>query len=123
MGYLEAHMTISDKIFTLLEEKNMTQTEFGERTGIAKSTISDWKKKGTNPVSDKILLISEVLEVTPLELLSGAEKVGNRSNESDVVVVYKNSDEGKLLNSYLNMNTKERALVSGYVKAIEELEK
>ncbi len=116
-------MTISDKIFTLLEEKNMTQTEFGERTGIAKSTISDWKKKGTNPVSDKILLISEVLEVTPLELLSGAEKVGNRSNESDVVVVYKNSDEGKLLNSYLNMNTKERALVNGYVKAIEELEK
>lgn len=46
--------TISDKIFELLKEKGMSQKEFAERTGIAESSISDWKKKRTNPVSDKI---------------------------------------------------------------------
>ena len=38
-------MTISEKIFQLLEEKGMSQKEFSERTGIAQSSISDWKRK------------------------------------------------------------------------------
>ena len=54
--------TISDKIFELLKEKGMSQKEFAQRTGIAESSISDWKKKRTNPVSDKILIICEVLD-------------------------------------------------------------
>lgn len=37
--------TISDKIFELLKEKRMSQKEFAQRTGIAESSISDWKKK------------------------------------------------------------------------------
>ena len=51
--------TISDRIFELLKEKGMSQKEFAESTGIAESSISDWKKKRTNPVSDKILIICE----------------------------------------------------------------
>ena len=65
--------TVSDRIFELLKERKMTQKEFAQRTGIAESSISDWKKKRTNPVSDKILIICEVLDVSPYELLSGAE--------------------------------------------------
>ena len=113
-------MTISDRIFSLLEEKNMTQKEFGERTGIARSTISDWKKRGTNPVSEKLLIISDVLDVSPLELLSGADKVGNRSNDSEVVVVYKETREGRILDSYLRMNARDRALVEGFISATEK---
>ena len=37
--------TISDRIFELLKERNMSQKEFAQKTGIAESTISDWKKK------------------------------------------------------------------------------
>ncbi|MGN9056357.1 helix-turn-helix domain-containing protein [Bariatricus sp. HCP28S3_A7] len=57
--------TVSDRIFELLKERKMTQKEFAQRTGIAESSISDWKKKRTNPVSDKILIICEVLDVSP----------------------------------------------------------
>ena len=65
--------TISDRIFELLKERGMSQKSFSQKTGIAESTISDWKKKKTNPVSDKILIISETLGVTPYELFrSGA---------------------------------------------------
>jgi transcriptional regulator with XRE-family HTH domain len=46
--------TISDRIFEKLKEKGMSQKEFSQKTGIAESSISDWKKKHTNPVSDKI---------------------------------------------------------------------
>ena len=57
----------------------MSQKEFSQRTGIAESAISDWKKKNNNPVLDKVLIIFEVLGVTPYELLSGAEGKGTRS--------------------------------------------
>ena len=54
-------MTIGERIFNIMEDRDMTQLEFSRLTGIAQSTISDWKRKRTNPASDKILIICEVL--------------------------------------------------------------
>ena len=64
-------MIISERIFKLIEEKNITQMEFGKRTGISNSTISDWKRKKTNPSADKIMDICYALDVTPEQLLTG----------------------------------------------------
>ena len=66
-------MIISERVFYLLKEKNITQSEFGKRVGIANSTISDWKRKKTNPSADKIMDICNVLDVTPETLLTGKE--------------------------------------------------
>ena len=87
-------MTISEKIFELIKERGMTQKEFALRTGISQSSISDWKRKKTNPVSEKILFICETLDVTPYELLGGTDGEGKRSNRSDVVLVEKNRKKG-----------------------------
>ena len=46
-------MIISERIFKIMEEKGMTQLEFSAGTGIAQSTISDWKRKKTNPSAEK----------------------------------------------------------------------
>ena len=46
-------MTITENIFRILNEKNNLQKEFSEMTGVAPSTICDWKK-GKSPNSDKI---------------------------------------------------------------------
>ena len=78
-------MTISERIFELLDKRGMSQKEFSEKTGIAQSSISDWKRKKTNPVSEKILIICNVLDVTPYELLGGTDGVGSRSNPSDMI--------------------------------------
>ena len=64
-------MLISDRIFKLIKKKNITQAEFAKHAGIAASTVSEWKKKKTNPSADKIMDICMVLEVTPEELLTG----------------------------------------------------
>lgn len=64
-------MTISERIFKLLAEKNMKQKDFASQAGIANSTVSEWKKKKTNPSSDKIMDICAVLGVTPEQLLTG----------------------------------------------------
>ena len=113
--------TVSDRIFELLKEKKMSQKEFAKRTGIAESSISDWKRKRTNPVSDKILIICEVLEVTPYELLSGAEHTGNRSRDNDTYIISKGTELGMLVESYQKLDTDMQKRLIGYMEALKEM--
>ena len=64
-------MIISERIFCVMKQKNITQLELSRRTGIATSNISDWKKKKTNPKADCLLSICDALEITPEQLLTG----------------------------------------------------
>lgn len=113
--------TVSDRIFELLKERKMTQKEFAQRTGIAESSISDWKKKRTNPVSDKILIICEVLDVSPYKLLSGAEHTGSRSRENDTYVISKGTDVGMLVETYQKLDPNLQKRLLGYMEALKEL--
>lgn len=115
--------TISDRIFELLKERGMSQKEFAQRTGIAESSISDWKKKKTNPVSDKILIISEVLGVSPYYLLSGAEHRGERSRENMLYVISKDSELGILIETYQSLETGMQKKLQGYLEALADLNK
>ncbi len=111
-------MTVSERIFELIKERGYTQKEFSKKTGIAESTISDWKKKGTNPVSDKILMICEVLEVSPYFLLSGAENKGERSRENRTSVVPGTSDTGELMACYEVLDAAGRKEALKYLKKL-----
>ena len=62
-------MIISERIFQIMEEKEMQQIELSEKTGIAQSTIADWKRFKTNPSADKIMIICEALNVAPEDIL------------------------------------------------------
>lgn len=114
-------MTISQRIFELLNEKKMTQKEFSKQTGIPQSTISDWRKKNTNPTSDKILIICEVLDITPYELLSGVKEEGNRSREQRCLVVSDDSDEGRVLQLFNQLDQGGRARLLGYLEALSHI--
>ena len=48
----EQTVKISERKYALLCESNMMPVEFSYRMGIARSTISDWKTKKTNPAVD-----------------------------------------------------------------------
>ena len=111
-------MIISERIFILLEEKGMSQKEFSEQTGISQSTISDWKRKKTNPASDKIMLICDVLKVSPYELLSGAEY--QNCTEMNYVVVDKESGEYAFLEIFRNATSKDKQRIMGYMEALLE---
>jgi transcriptional regulator with XRE-family HTH domain len=114
-------MTISEKIFELISQKGMTQKEFAERTGIAPSAVSDWKRKKTNPVSEKILIICEVLGVTPYELLSGTDGEGNRSAPSHLMVIDKDTELGQFIVEFQNMDSGSRDRLMGYFNALKEM--
>lgn len=117
------NMTISEKIFKRLEQINISQKEFAEKTGISQSAISDWKRKKTNPTADKILIISEALGITPNDLLSGTDIETTRSNPSDFLVVDKNTELGEFLIEFQSMNDNQKNKIMGYVSALKEIQK
>ncbi len=111
-------MTISEKIFALLEQKELSQKEFSEKTEISQSTISDWKRKRTNPSSDKILKICEVLQVSPYELLAEDDSVSSEITADHNIVLNKN--EIILLENYRNFSSRQKERLLGYLETLRE---
>ena len=118
-----ATMLIRDRIFDKLEELNMTQKAFSEQTGIPQTTVSDWRKKRTNPTAEKILIICKVLDVTPEWLLSGIEPQGNRGNLPKWQVVSSETDAGKLIQTYNSLGREQQERLLGYAEALRSLQK
>ena len=84
-------MEIYEKIFSRLQEMHMSQTELSKRTGIATSTISDWRKKKINPQSDKLVPICKALDVSLVELLCNEDDRNNTvlvktDNASEIII-------------------------------------
>lgn len=109
-------MTISEKIFELLEQRNITQREFSEKTGIAQGAISDWKRKKTNPSADKILIICQVLDVSPDELLSGTMGTSQKSKSQDYYIIDKDSSIGFLVESFQRLDNEQKERILGYIE-------
>ena len=113
-------MTISERIFERLKLLSMTQKEFSEKTGILQSTISEWKKKKTNPSSDKILVICKVLDVTPEWLLSGVDPAASRAKNQKYYVVDLETDTGTLVSEFNRLDKSTRDRILGYMAALSE---
>ena len=111
--------TVSEKIFELLKQKDMSQKEFSERTRISQSTISDWKRKKPNPAADKILKICEVLQVSPSELLEEDEIEANKKRSGDYVLFSK--DERFLVESHRNLEPNQKERLMGYMRALRDM--
>lgn len=115
-------MIISERIFDRLKRISMTQKEFSDRTGIKQNTISEWKKRKTNPSSDKIMSICEVLKVTPEWLLSGIEPAGGRLSGTDYMVLDKDSGMGKIMVECAKMDQTALDRLLGYAEALNAVE-
>ena len=91
-------MKIYERIFARLEELHMSQMELSRRTGIATSTISDWRKKQINPQADKLVSICKALDMTLADLLFNEENAERTAHidyvagENDIVELYRRSD-------------------------------
>ena len=115
-------MIISERIFKIIKEKNITQAEFGKRAGIPTSTISEWKKRKTNPSADKIMDICVALEVTPEELLTGRgidEKSGfSETEDRDRMTPI----DWKLIDDFHGMREAQKRRLLKYMEALKQLE-
>lgn len=107
-------MTISERIFALLEDRHMNQHEFSRRSGIPVQTVNDWKCKGTIPLADKIMTICRVLDVTPEYLLEGDNQI---EEEAEQVI---RPGDMEILIDYHNFNANQQKRLLSYMKRIKK---
>ena len=115
-------MIISERIFKIIKEKNITQAEFAKRVGIATSAVSEWKKKKTNPSADKIMDICVALEVTPEELLTGRgidEENGFTEMESKDRLT---PVDWQIIDDFHGMKEAQKRRLLKYMEALKQLE-
>ena len=110
-------MIISERIFMLMEEKGISQIELAADTGIAQSTISDWKRKKTNPSADKIMAICEVLDVSPFDVLQDTIP-SEGAGEVDIAVASQGTLEFNVLKKMEKLNKKTKTELNEYVKKL-----
>ena len=109
--------------FQKLDELDMTQKEFSEKTGIPQSTISDWRKKKTNPTAEKVMIICKVLDVTPQWLLSGIEAQGDRGNPQKWFAIDAETSVGRLVTEFNRMDSGMQERLLGYAEALGAISK
>ena len=68
------HMTISERIVHLLNEKGKKQVELARYMDISQITINSWTTGGRTPGADLIVPICEFLDASIRLLLTGEEK-------------------------------------------------
>ena len=115
-------MIISERVLKVLKERNMTQVEFAKQVGIASSTISEWKKRKTNPTADKIMDICNVLKITPEQILSGKgiedeEEIAATSPESRFTPY-----DIQMIEDYHSLKEEYQKRLVAYMEALKKIE-
>ena len=115
-------MTISERILKVLKDRNMTQAEFAKQVGIATSTISEWKKRKTNPTADKIMDICNVLQITPEQLLTGK----GIEDEENITVTSRESCftpyDIQLVQDYHGLKEAQQKRLMAYMEALKKIQ-
>ncbi len=80
-------MTINEKIFKIMEQKNIKNADLAKHLNVKNNVITNWHNRGTEPPIKYIIPICELLDVTIYELL-GIE------NENKIQKAYDEADAG-----------------------------
>jgi len=115
-------MTISERILKVIKERNMTQVEFAKQVGIATSTISEWKKRKTNPSVDKLMDICNVLQITPEQLLTGE----GIEDEEEIATTMPESrftpQDIRMVEDYHGLKEEQQKRFLAYMEALKKIE-
>ncbi|KAF5043474.1 helix-turn-helix protein [anaerobic digester metagenome] len=106
-------MKIIERIFQLMEEKNIKYVELAEAVGVSKTVVSSWKSRNTNPPAESIVLIAELLNVSITYLLTG------NLEQNDI-----SEDDKKLIEKFNYLNQYNKDVVNKMIdERIEEQNK
>ena len=95
-------MTIADRIQSLRKTKGMSQEELADAVGVSRQAVSKWESEQATPDLEKIIIMSDIFEVTTDYLLEGIEpvKTDDHKTMADVVdqkiLTEKNGKRAKL---------------------------
>ncbi|MBR3636925.1 MAG: helix-turn-helix transcriptional regulator [Lachnospiraceae bacterium] len=106
-------MTISDRIFYIMDKRHLSLTDFSRLTGISYDTICNWRYTKTDPAAESIMTICKVLNVYPEYIL----------DETDLNAIpeisYENIQEIQLVYFFRMLSSRKKRLFSYYLKLLK----
>lgn len=115
-----------DLLFSLLEKRNIKQSELSKATGISTGNISDWKKRKSFPSAEKLVLIADYLGCSTDYLL------GRTDNPNVTGSAYINGDNNNNGQQAINGNVtvsgtaapseKKDTLTEQFIQKFEQLD-
>ena len=114
-------MTVSQKIFKIMQLKGLKQKDLSEATGIAPSTISEWKRKNIVPSSESLTAIAKFLNVSTDFLLDGEENLDDMNSQilNNSVLIHGNANHSNVVNATSDNVSDE--LVKEFAKIVTNL--
>lgn len=86
-------MSTYERINFLCKENHITGKEIGEKLGLKKSPLTDWKNNKSKPTIDQIKTICEIFAVSADYILFGKDADESLTKEeSEVIQAYKKAD-------------------------------
>ena len=104
-------MTITERLFLVLSNKNLSQKEFAKAINVNEKTVSAWKKNNSLPSADKISDISDFLNISLEYLLTGQEKSPSS---------YLTENEQKIIDTFKNLTPTQQGEIIGRAKVMAE---
>lgn len=80
-------MNIADRIQYLRKTKGLSQEELADKVGVSRQAVSKWESEQSTPDIEKIIIMSELFEVTTDYILKGIEPV-NMINKKTIFSLY-----------------------------------
>lgn len=68
-------MNMADRIQYLRKTKGLSQEELADKMGVSRQAVSKWESEQSTPDIEKIIMMSEIFEVTTDYILKGIEPV------------------------------------------------
>ena len=80
-------MNMADRIQYLRKSKGFSQEELADKVGVSRQAVSKWESEQSTPEIEKIIIMSELFEVTTDYILKGIEPV-NMTNKKTIYFLY-----------------------------------
>lgn len=106
---MKSKETIGDRIYKVRKERSLSQEDLANMIGVSRQIISRWESNLSVPLSDKLKIISEKLNINYDELLNGTVMENKKKSniikymvilllfiliEVIVIIIYSNIDSG-----------------------------
>lgn len=86
-------MSTYERINLLCKENHITGKEIGEKLGLKKSPLTDWKNNKSKPTIDQIKIICDIFAVSADYLLFGKNINENLTEEEkNIITAYRKAD-------------------------------
>lgn len=84
-------MDIYNRIYELCIKNGITGKELGQRLGLKKSPLTDWKNSKAKPTVDQIIIMCEIFAITSEYILFGKESKELTEEEQEVIEAYRSA--------------------------------